>query len=269
MLQTGRRAHILSGSDTIQTMVYDFLIDPKRARLSDISSKIDESLRESVERDRSSSDSDSDEDFDRELAELDYRVGPSGARRELPVRQWIYDQTQRLSDHAGRFGRLLQRFVSREHPYPTVILGDAHCPVDIEHPLYRRYLTADRATASPPEPFIVLVTPNSAASNFALGYASFVRALTGAAPNMPANYPSHLHYTIRSKRSGFRVHSTPLYWMSPTVFGGKPTSPVSAYLTPGLYRFGGDHPSHSNRIIWDLGQHRVSPTNKSTSVTVF
>ena len=263
----------MGGGDIIEAMVFDFLMDPQKASLSEISSEIDQSLRASVERDRFSSDRDADEQSDTDFVEDEHGSESSGGRRYLPVRQWIYDQTQRLSDQAGRFGRVLQRFVAREQPYPAVILGEDVCPVDIDHRLYRSYRTTDTRRASTPfetrELSVVLVTPSAAANHFAKKYASFVHALASATQKMPANYPSHLHYTIKSVRSGFRVHSTPLYWMSPTVFGDKRTSPVSGYLTPGLYRFGGDHPNNSDGIRWDSGQHTVSPTTKSSSVTVF
>lgn len=261
-------------SDDFQKLVYEFLVRAKAVHLADISSAINDDLRRSAgsrDPDRSGeihpryTVEDSDEYFDSLMSEdiepEDEDEGPlSSGRREIPVRRWIFEQTERLTEQVGNFGRILSRFLSEGGPYPMLSADGELLPINPESRWYRRYR---------PLYSIVPVKAEVAADKFASGYSTFVGAVRNAAPAMPRGFPSHLHFTLRSAQRGYRVHSTPLYWMSPTVFGSARSTPVKGYLPPGIYRFGGDHATRSPSITWDNGQHSVTPANTSSRVNAF
>lgn len=88
----------------------------------------------------------------------------------------------------------------------------------------------------------------------------FSRSLTTA-----ASVTGSTHFQVFNVSSGYRIHWTHQYWMSPVVFGA-PSSPVSGTLPYGLYRFGGDT---NGPLVWDPGIHSVSSTQLRADLTAF
>jgi hypothetical protein len=267
--------------DDLTRITMEFLINARPGTQNELSEIISGRFRSSVlwnriqSGHRIDSDSESDETEWSEEQERRFQDRDRLAPRRLPQRKWIYDQTESLVEEAGWFGKLLSFFFAERNRYPVMkILSDV-VPLNIQNRAFRNYEELLRASGTlEAEGYsIKLAPPEEAAEYFSLGYTLFVKSVEVAVPQMPPSYPSHLHFTLASKSRGYRVHSTPLYWMNPEVFGESKSTPVRGYLPPGVYRFGGDNQHKTGQtnagIVWDAGQHRVSPTNSKSIVTAF
>ncbi len=253
-----------------EQLVFDFLMRPKEVPLSMVSEKTSDDLRRFTlsHNDRSGSES-----FDDSRSRIERHGQPQNMPRNIPARAWIFDQTNRMTESLASFGSVLREYILDRRKYPILSLGSDHVPIDPENRLYREHEEKNKRAAlvshSNGEYRITLEEPDFAASQFSKYYSEFFNALLRTARTIPESFPSHLHFTVRSKKRGYRIHSTPLYWMSPTVFGDRFSSPVSSYLTPGLYRIGGERADKPTGIVWDTGTHNVTPHNTHTTTISF
>jgi hypothetical protein len=86
-------------------------------------------------------------------------------------------------------------------------------------------------------------------------------AAAGMAAPSAGTTVRYLPFEVHTATSGLRVHMTPMYKMTPRVFGGTLSTPVKGSILPGTWRFGVDGPVP---LTWDTANFGVPPLTRAT-----
>jgi hypothetical protein len=97
---------------------------------------------------------------------------------------------------------------------------------------------------------LIIVKSEEARSFFRTGLISFLSSRFRFSSQSKATSPSKgLPFTVHTQQHGYRVHYTYAYLINTNPVFGAPTTPVSAYMKPGIWKFG----------VWQKGQVVLDP----------
>jgi hypothetical protein len=203
--------------------------------------------------------------FEKEATTLADRLLQRVDSREYsdePVRAAI--ETADVEGTADRFSAMLRLSQRWNERIPCLDFGeDRKAPIDFlpqspspsffdHHPYPFPFIWEHFEGSFGDKNKLILVKSEEAKSFFRGGLIDFLSSRFRFAAKSSAAAPSRgLPFTVHTKHSGYRVHYTFAYLINTSPVFGAPTTPVSAYMKPGIWKFG----------IWQNGRVALDPAD--------